>query len=137
MEPAYGYVEKLFASLGHQDPTIRRRSVWLLGKMRVKAAVLPLIQCLYDNADDPYILADIAQAPGEIGDARAVTHLVSLLHNSFLPARLAAAKALGKLGGSRAREAITAALTDRNQVVRNAAAEALHKLDFKKSLLDF
>ncbi|MQL51610.1 hypothetical protein GFC01_04905 [Desulfofundulus thermobenzoicus] len=136
MEPPDSYVKKLIASLKHEDPTIRRRSAWLLGKLQVKAAVFPLLQCLQDNDDDPYILADTARALGEIGDARATAQLVSLLHGSFLPARLAAAEALGKLGGDQAREALTSALADRNQVVRQAAGEALHELDFRKSILE-
>lgn len=135
MKPTGRYMEKLIASLRHEDPTIRRRAAWLLGKLKEKSAVLPLLHCLMENGNDPYILADAALALGEIGDRQATAHLIFLLqHNSFLPARLAAVEALGRLGGNRAREALTEALKDQNQVVRIAAAEALHALDFKNSV---
>lgn len=122
------YVEKLVAALNHEIPYLRTRAAWLLGRCGDPRAVTPLIAALEANASDPYILQAVVLSLGQLGDRRAVASLVRLLGSSFLPVRVAAARALGMLGDPAAVPALEAALGDENSLVREAAAAALAQL---------
>jgi len=73
----------------------------------------------------------IVTALGELGDARALTPLVSALRDDQGRVRQEAARALGKLGDVRAVDPLIAALADERAFVRAAAAEALDRLGWK------
>lgn len=76
---------------------------------------------------------EAAKALGQIGDARAVKPLISVLNHSDWHVRDAAVEALGQIGDARAINPLIAALNDSQVYVRNSASSALklmeHKLD--------
>jgi len=94
-----------------------------------KPAVKPLIQALrYKNE---HTRSMVAYALGNIGDARAVDHLIKALEvgvGDYFPT--AAAEALGKLKDKRAVEPLVQAMKN-NHIRIEEAAMALEKLDWR------
>ncbi|MBZ0318985.1 MAG: HEAT repeat domain-containing protein [Anaerolineae bacterium] len=74
---------------------------------------------------------EAAKALGEIGDARAIQPLISVLNHSDWHVRDAAVEALGKIGDARAINPLLAALNDSQVYVRNSASEALKRMEPK------
>ncbi len=122
------YASKLISALEHPEPETPIRAAWILGELRERRAVDPLMRVL-EKGTDPYILAAAAEALGKIGDDRATDVLAKSLASSFLPVRVKAVEALGRLGGDEARKAIEGALVDPSPSVRKAAEGALHNLN--------
>jgi len=72
--------------------------------------------------------APVAEVLGNIGDARAVEPLITVLKNGSADARMNAAGALGKFTDPRAVEPLITALMDSESMVGKAAAQALGDL---------
>jgi HEAT repeat protein len=87
------YEEKLMRSLSHPEPTVPVRAAAILGELRSKAAVEPLIVLATSNPD-PYIQEAAVIALGRIGDERAIPHLENLTPGGWLLVRRAARRAL-------------------------------------------
>lgn len=121
------FVAKLIAALGHPEPLTRRRAAWILGELRDRRALAPLIAAVEGSAD-PDLLEGAVEALGKLGDERAVDALARLLRSSYLSVRLKAVEALRSIGGPRATEAMRSALDDPNVSVREKATRALHEL---------
>ena len=90
------YEEKLIRSLSHPEPTVPVRAATILGDLRSKAAVEPLIVLAISNPD-PYIQEAAVVALGRIGDERPIPHLENLTLDGWLRVRRAAGRALEKL----------------------------------------
>jgi HEAT repeat protein len=122
------YVEKLMHSLNHVERSTMYRVCYILGERREKVALEPLIDLLYET-NDHFLMEEIVEALGKIGDERAVPHLIKMLNeNSFL-VRGKAATVLGKFDArEEAIEALRRATTDCSTYVRELARASLHKL---------
>jgi HEAT repeat protein len=90
------YEEKLIRSLSHPEPTVPVRAATILGDLRSKAAVEPLVVLAISNPDS-YIQEAAVVALGRIGDERAIPHLENLTLKGWLRVRRAARRALEKL----------------------------------------
>lgn len=95
-------------------------------------AAEPLIDAL--ATEDADVRQYASWALGEIGDARAVGALVSMLMDKSPVVRKRTAKALGKIGDSRATEPLIPLLTDDNADVRGEAARALGKFADRRAV---
>lgn len=74
---------------------------------------------------------EAAQALGQIGDARAVEPLISVLNHSDWHVRDAAVEALGQIGDARAFNPLLAALKDGEGYVSHSASTALKRMEPK------
>lgn len=90
------YEEKLIRSLSHPEPTVPVRAATILGELRSKAAVEPLIVLAISNPD-PYIQEAAVIALGRIGDERAIPYLEHLMLEGWLRVRRVAGGALEML----------------------------------------
>jgi HEAT repeat protein len=93
------YEEKLIRSLSHPEATVPVRAAAILGELRSKGAVEPLIRLAISNPD-PYIQEAAVIALGQIGDERAVPHVQNLTLEGWLRVRRAAHRALERLKNS-------------------------------------
>lgn len=121
------YVNKLVAALQHPEPLTRKRAAWVLGELRERRALDPLIAAARATTD-PDLLEGAVEALGKIRDAKAVDVLGSLLERSYLSVRLKVVEALGCIGGPRATELLRSALHDPSAAVREDAAKELRKM---------
>jgi ATP-dependent DNA helicase RecQ len=118
--------KKDFSELSATD---RTRRVFQLGEAGSPSALPELIAALEDPNGNVRRLA--ASALGKIGDARAVTPLLTLLAQEQKPqVRQYAVKALGKIGDPRARPVLQeiAARENERDYTRKAARNALGRL---------
>lgn len=90
-------------------------------KMEAKGDVKGLIMAMWDRDRD--IQWQAARALGNVGDARAVEHLIQALKNRRI--RNDAALSLGQIGDTRAVEPLIEALKDEYELFRSNAARAL------------
>ncbi|NJL54559.1 NACHT domain-containing protein [bacterium] len=97
----------------------------VLGTLRVKRAIDPLIHALEDA--DKRVRSRAATALGEIGDARAVAPLIHALSDANWNVQREVAEALAKIG-ERAVAFLIHALGDVEWKVRSGVAEQLGKL---------
>lgn len=118
------FVAKLISALDHPEPATPARAASILGKLREKRAVGPLIKLAKDSTD-PYILESAVAALGEIGSPEAADILSEKLHDSYLIVKLAAIKSLGQIGGTKAKLALQKASSDENRRIAEAAKESL------------
>ena len=113
-----------FLNVDYQD--IRKAKVALiLGRIKSKKAVGPLIQALKD--DDPIVRKKTAEALGRIGSERAVKPLIQALKNDEAGVRKNAAKALGEIKNDKAIKPLIKQLILCSDGVDESAAEALVK----------
>jgi HEAT repeat protein len=90
------YAVKLIRALRHPEPTTAVGAVAILGGLRERRAVQPLL-ALIASSRDPYILESAVEALGNIGDCRTSEGLSDALAHSYVRVRGKAAEALGKL----------------------------------------
>jgi HEAT repeat protein len=128
------YAVKLIGALRHPEPTTAVRAAAILGALRERRAVQPLL-ALIASSRDPYILESAVEALGNIGDCSAIEGLSETLAHSFVRVRGKAAEALGKFQDNRARAALISALNDPSAHVRILAAEALTKLRHNEAVV--
>lgn len=119
------YTDELIGALKHPELLTRLRAAWLLGKTGEARAVVPLLEAIENNIDDPYMLQSIVESLGRLGDARALDAIIKLLRNSFIIVRAQAARAIGAIGDLRGLESLLEAKRNDHLSVREAAAEAL------------
>ena len=122
------YVEKLVAALRHEEPETTVRAAWVLGRIRDRRAVGPLIDAA-DRGGDPEFLAAVVEALGNIGDAAACEVVARLAGSSYLKVRLKAVEALAKWDNELVRPTLQAGRHDPNALVREEAARVARGLD--------
>jgi HEAT repeat protein len=116
----------LIKAFGDANIDVRNHAAWIILKFG-RDAVSPLIAALRDK--DKFVRARAALALGGLGDARAVSPLITALQeDTNTDVRQNAAEALGRLGNARAVTPLLTALEDRNIAVRGKAADALGEL---------
>ena len=91
-----------------------------------KPAVELFIQALEDKDEDAR--ESVAEALGEIGDARAVEPLIQALEDKDRYVQRNAAGALGKIGDARAVEPLIQALEDEDRYIRRNATGSLGEI---------
>lgn len=106
--------------------------VRLLGRSADSARVDMLIEYLVKGS--PTLQGAAAEALGYIGDERAISPLLLLVHDRRNELREIAAEALGRIGSERAFEPLVALLADENEWVRRAAAAALGDLGDQRAV---
>jgi HEAT repeat protein len=88
-------LSSLLGALTHAEWLVRLHAVEALGKTKLPEAVDPLLSVLF-NDPDRAVREDAVRALGQIGDARAVEFLVTVMKDSGL--RPLAIEALGRIG---------------------------------------
>src|SRR3990172_1751965 len=120
-------VNPLVYTLGDESLVVREKSAVALGKLGRPAAVEALISALNSNTNLTIVCA-IAEALGQIEDARAVEPLITFLNHKESIIRECTAASLGNLWDSRAVKSLIAALNDEQERVRWYAADSLGKI---------
>jgi hypothetical protein len=126
-------VPQLLPCLTDEDPWVRERAVWILGKIKDSRAIEGLIAALQDDDSDVRWLA--AMALGEMKDRQAVEPLMGALSDAYQNVRKEAAGSLGAIGDSRATAALIPLLKDTNWKIRVQAAEALGNIKDPRAAL--
>jgi HEAT repeat protein len=91
------YVAKLIAALTHPEATTPVRAAWILGMLRAKSAVGPLLSLIQGGAD-LFAKAAAVEALGQIGDPAARSVLAGLAQGGLVVLRGKATEALKRLG---------------------------------------
>lgn len=120
-------VNPLVHTLGDESLVVREKSARALGKLGRPEAEEALISALNSNTNLTIVCA-IAEALGQIEDARAVEPLITFLNHKESIIRECTAASLGNLRDSRAVESLIAALNDTQERVRWYAADSLGKI---------
>lgn len=124
-------VPHLLTCLTDEDPWIRERAVWILGKLKDPRSTDGLIAALRDDDSDVRWLS--ALALGELKDQRAVEPLIRALSDVYQNVRKEAVWALGAIGDTRATAALIPLLRDANWKIRAQAAETLGNIKDPKA----
>lgn len=129
--PVLAFVEQ--PTRDYWDLTTYRRALTILGRLKARPAVMPLIKILKltDGSEReliPWVL-------GLIGDGRAYGPLVAALHDGKSRVARNAAVGLGLLGDARALTPLLTALGSDDLVVRRGAAEGLGALGQREAVL--
>jgi HEAT repeat protein len=114
-----------------RDHRIRRAGAIVLGRMRWREAVDPLVVALKDK--DASVRVEAARALGMLGEKRTVEPLTVALKDPCPRVRWMALRALAALGHRWAVQRIMGALRDRNVRVREEAAATLQRLSRLRS----
>jgi HEAT repeat protein len=116
---------RLEEGLKSEDPLTRESIAMVLGEVRDRRAVQPLLEALQD--EDHLVLTSAASLV-KIGDPDSVMPLVDLLSNRNEQIRLYAAYALGGLKDKRALKPLIGVLNDPSSSLRGVAAHSLGEL---------
>ena len=118
------YFEKLVNALNHSVRTTRIRAAYILGELRDKRAIAPLLDVI-DKTDDLFLIEGIALALGKVDGREVVPTLIQLMeHPSFL-VRRAALNSLSNFQNERALKVIKRALKDPSLNVQELARKIL------------
>ncbi|MER3446376.1 MAG: hypothetical protein C4291_05790 [Candidatus Dadabacteria bacterium] len=122
------FTEKLIDSLNHSERSTVYRVCYILGERRERAAIRPLIELL-NRTNDYFLMEEVVEAVGKIGDERAVPFLIKMLNNPSFLVRGKAAAVLGNFDGQEeVIEALKRAIGDHSHYVRESARASLDKL---------
>lgn len=132
-EPAIAPVLAFVEQPTHDDRTPYRRALSILGRLKARPAVMPLIKIL--KLTDGSKRELIPWVLGLIGDGRAYGPLVAALHAGKSRVARNAAVGLGLLGDARAVTPLLSALGSDDLVVRMGAAEGLGSLGQREAVL--
>ena len=122
-----GDVEGLLCILEAGDVKEVREAVRILGELRYRKAIRPLVGLL--EKDDIQIRANSAWSLGEIGDVKAVLPLIGLLNDPSENVQIYAAWALGRIGDKRAITALESMLESSSTEVKKHAREAIDRIE--------
>lgn len=92
-------------------------------------ATLELIEIM--KKSDEYIISNLCNVLGKIGDPRAEDYLIELLPNNSDEVRISAASALGKVGTTKSIAELFKLFTDSDRNIQNAAKNALKDLSVR------
>jgi HEAT repeat protein len=119
-------VDKIVARLQDPNCTARAELAEVLGRMKERRAVQPLIGLL--NDEDVKVRKEAAHALGRIGDPSAVDALLKEIDDDRWLLRSEIAEALGRLGDKKAVDALIKHLKDEKWLVQRSSARALSAL---------
>jgi len=122
------YISKLIRALGHREPDTVQRACWVLGELKSRIAVMPLISMLRVSRDPGALEAGV-EALGKIGDEEALEILAAMALLSYLPVRLRAVEAIRNIGGDRAIQILEEVMKgNTSPLVAARAEEAIREL---------
>jgi HEAT repeat protein len=122
-----GAVQALIDALGNEDDSCSCLAAESLGRLRANLAVDALIEALTQKNRMSTCRA-VAQALGNIGNKKAVPHLIDMLADESGKPQGAAVEALGDLRDPRAVEPLCSLHTHNSELIRAITAEALGKI---------
>jgi RimJ/RimL family protein N-acetyltransferase len=108
---------------------IRRNAAQVLGEMKDKQTMEPLIQALNDESE--WVRWRAAQSLGKIEDDRAVESLINALYDNNWRVRLAAVQSLGRLANPKALSLLMKMVDpshEPDEDIRKAAQEAIDRI---------
>ncbi|MFH0924447.1 MAG: HEAT repeat domain-containing protein [bacterium] len=108
------------------NPVLQTKAAYALGKLKIKKAVLPLIQAL--KAKDWIVRESAAIALGQLGDSQAVDALIMAINDKSIHVRAYSVQALGIIKNIRAFEPLIATLKDDNIDLKIYTLNALIEL---------
>lgn len=121
-------VPTLISALDMVNMNLQGMIIGLLGNLRDQRSVLPIIETL--NEKNTMLQLASIQALKEIGDTRAVKHLLIVLENTESPiVRYTSIETLADLGDTQVIEPIRYHKDDENHHVRQRVERALEKLN--------
>lgn len=118
-----GAAEALIEGLAMEDPRTRQSSALLLGKLKSRSAIAPLVKALHDERTTVQYAA--AWALGEIGDPSAIQPIERMLVTRDLAGRLAFGTALAKLGAQSGRDELVRLMVEAATTTQVEVAEAM------------
>jgi len=123
-------IDVLSNSNGTRSPFQRESAAEILGKLKDRRAVKPLIDIAKDPAEDEYFRITVVEALGELGDQRAIKSLSDIVNSDEnLNMREFAIEALGKIGDKSVVKLLFDALEkDEQKDTLEATAAALGEL---------
>jgi len=125
------YVSKLIRALGHPEPDTVQRACWILGELKSRNAVMPLISMLRVSRDAGALESGV-EALGKIGDVEALETLSAMALLSYLPVRLRAVEAIRNIGGDRAIQILEQVMKENtSSLVARRAGEVIRELQLK------
>jgi HEAT repeat protein len=116
--------------LSAENPALRVEAAKMLGRIRDRAAGVPMVHLLKDS--DPQVREAAAETIGYVGDPPALHALVRLLEDEAT--RDVAADVLGRLKDPAVMEPLAAMMTSADSTARRLAAEALEQLADPRSV---
>jgi HEAT repeat protein len=122
----------LIEALRSKNIIVRNIAANVLGQLKTKQAIKPLIEILDDEWMPTRFMAINSLA--SIGDLEAIEPITKLASAEDTKLRVWAIQALGEFGDSRSVELLIEALNDNDNDVRRNAAEALGKIGDDRAL---
>lgn len=124
-----GFTAEATALLDDGSLEIRKAVAESLGRLRDSAALDAMGKKLSTSSTERDVKLRLIRAMGEIGDARAATHLQFLIGDRDFELRLAAIDALAQVKAQDATRAIELVTNDADPVLRWRAVVALFRID--------
>ena len=122
------FTEKLIDSLNHSERSTVYRVCYILGERRERVAVKPLIDIL-NKTNDYFLMEEIVEALGKIGDERVVPFLIKMLNNRSFLVRGKVATVLSNFSDQEeVVDALKRAIVDHSLYVRESASASMDKL---------
>lgn len=125
-------LEPLALALNDAEEKVRSMAAYGLGMLGDRRGYAILIENLQIDPEKPGLARSkawrAARALGNIGDKKAVSHLLAALDNNYSNLRKYIAEALGKLKDPIAKESLIQLLQDKDTDIRAVAAAALGQL---------
>ncbi|NJD75761.1 MAG: HEAT repeat domain-containing protein [Candidatus Methanoperedens sp.] len=122
-------IENFISLLNNDDPRgVKYGAVVILGRMQATEAIEALIKLMTNKNENWEIRREACLALGNVGAARAIEGLKTVVKDNDCRLRQAAIEALGTIGNIEAEEAVIPALNDTEWNVIEAAVIALPKI---------
>lgn len=108
-------ITQLIDALTNKDQEIRAVVAWVLGKLKVSAAIEPLLKALKDR--DEHVRREVVMALGELNDIKTVMPLIEMLENEDSTyVRCGIVEVLGIIGDQRAFQPLIHILNNEEEV---------------------
>lgn len=124
-------VDSLAVVLGDEMcPALKWNAARALGNFRGNDKAYQTLVKVFPNEDEPQVREGILLALGDLGDARAVPLLSSVLGSESFAMRNAAIRGLGQIGSAAALPALKRALlTEKDAAAQSSLREAIRSLE--------
>nr|WP_287588452.1 HEAT repeat domain-containing protein [Candidatus Borrarchaeum sp.] len=123
----HGKFYHLLKALRHENWRVKENVIKILGILKDRRAVYPLIELLSENERN-WIHKTVIEALGEISDSRAIPVIKNALRHKKISIRRRAAEALGKIADKAGLNQLIVALQDDVFEVRRTASYAIEEL---------
>jgi hypothetical protein len=124
----HGKFYRILKALRHENWRVRENAIKILGILRQRRAVYPLMEVLQEKNERDWIRKTATESLGEIGDSRAVLIIQQALNHRKISIRRKAAESLGKIADKAGINQLVVALQDEVFEVRRSASFAIEEL---------